>query len=140
MILCYDYCNQFNVFNQIRKKMIVMTEKVFLKEFSETLDEIIYIYILDIKKKKPQDRDSFYHILRNHSRQLILDYYDAFEEMFTKNNMNQNLEVIKSASLNQSYPSFYLQQKCFAIAADKHKKYSRKAIRVSADYGFYSRS
>ena len=122
------------------KKMIVRTEKVLLKEFEETLDEIIYIYILDIEKNKPQNRDSLYHILRNHSRQLILDYYDVFEEIFTRNNMNQNLEIIKSASLNQSSYSFYLQQKCFAIAADKHKKYCRKAIRVSADYGLYSRS
>ena len=114
-----------------------MTEEEFLKEFSETLDEIIDIYILDIQKKRPQTRDSFNFILENHRKQLTLDYYDTFEEMFRKNDMNRNLKIVEGASSDQATASFNLHRKCFGIAADKHKTYITKVIKDSRNYGLY---
>ena len=114
-----------------------MTEEEFLKEFSNTLDEIIDIYIFDIQKKRPQTRDSFNFILENHRKQLTLDYHDTFEEMFSKNDMNCNLKVVEGAFSNQATASFNLHRKCFDIAADKHKTHITKVIRDSKNYGLY---
>ena len=114
-----------------------MTEEEFLKEFSQTLDEIIDIYVSDIREKQPQTQNSFNFTLENHRKQLTLDYYDTFEDVFSKNNMNGNLKVVESAFSNQTTPGFYLHQKCFDIAADKHKTYTAKVVIDSRNYGLY---